>query len=60
MKAHTNYQAARKEIDAKLREIQALLQKLDEREAKDSANWGFAGTAGHILEELTEIANHLS
>jgi hypothetical protein len=59
MNATETYQANRNEIDAKITRIQELLKAMDERQAGDPKNWGFAGNTGHIKSELEEILETL-
>ena len=49
------YAERRQGIDKKIRELQSALAKLDRDQAKNSWNWGFAGDAGHVLNQLTEL-----
>jgi hypothetical protein len=59
MNATETYQANRLEIDAKIARIQDLLKAMDKSQAADPKNWGFAGSAGHISNELDAILETL-
>jgi hypothetical protein len=60
MNATETYQANRHEIDSKIARIKDLLKAMDKSQSADAKNWGFAGTAGHISNELSEILESLS
>jgi hypothetical protein len=60
MNATETYQANRHQIDAKIARIQELLKAMDKSQNAEPKNWGFAGTAGHISNELSEILESLS
>lgn len=59
MNATETYVKRRSEIDTKISKIKDLLKDLDMRQAMDSKNWGHAGTAGHINNELKGILESL-
>ena len=58
--AHQTYAERRKAIDAKITKLQQLLRDFDAREANDSRNWGFAGSAGAASEKLDELIGHFT
>jgi hypothetical protein len=60
MNATETYQARRQEINAKLIRIQDLLKTMDNNQADDRKNWGYAGSAGYIKEQLDGIITHLT
>lgn len=59
MNATETYQARRQEIDAKIARLQDLLKDMDENQAADPKNWGFAGSAGHVSSELDAILDFI-
>ncbi len=54
------YEANRAEIKARMQRLEELLLKLDERQQADPQNWGLAGCAAHISEELACIIDDIS
>ncbi len=54
------YAAHRDDIRARMQRLEALLTKLDARQQADSQNWGIAGCAAHISEELACIIDDIS
>ena len=59
MNATETYQANRLKIEKQIEQMQSLLAKLDEDQKADSKNWGYAGSAEHVSNELGEILNFL-
>lgn len=58
--AHQTYAERRKSIDIKIARLQQLLRDFDTREANDSRNWGFVGSAGYTSEQLDELICHFT
>ncbi len=54
------YAAHRAEIKARMQRLEELLLKLEERQQADPQNWGLAGCAAHVSEELACIIDDIS
>ena len=54
------YAAHRAELTAKIQRLEELLTKLDARQQADPQNWGIAGCAAHVSEELACIIDDIS
>jgi hypothetical protein len=53
--ASTSYEAHRREIDTRIERLKELLAAFDRKQAADPLNWGYAGSAEHIKDELSNI-----
>lgn len=58
--ATTAYRNRAKQIAAHMAGIKALLADYDAEQAKRPNDWGFAGSLGHVEEQLGEIRTFLS
>jgi hypothetical protein len=53
--ADTSYQHRRKEVFDLLKKINSALQQHEQRQRKESKNWGYVGDLGHAKKMLVEV-----
>lgn len=58
--ANEEYQTKTAEAKNLLNLISQKIQKMDTNQKIDSKNWGYAGSIGHVVEELKGIDEFLN
>lgn len=59
MSANTSYQRNRTEIDYQLARLSTELEKLDNAQLAHERNWDYAGSAGHIADQVRILVDFL-
>ena len=54
------YKDRRKEIDGMVKTLQASLKKMDAKQKKEPTNYGYAGSAGRLVDEMKDMLQSLS
>tara|TARA_R100001086_G_scaffold235601_1_gene158587 strand:+ start:203 stop:445 length:243 start_codon:yes stop_codon:yes gene_type:complete len=54
------YKERRKEIDRLVKSLQTSLKKMDAKQKKDPKNYGYAGSAGRLVDEMKDMLQSLS
>lgn len=57
--ANESYTRQREEINGLLTQIKDALKEKDQEQARDPKNWGFAGDATFVAQNLNMLANIL-
>ena len=55
MNANKKYHETRKQIEKEIKILKQKLEAMDIDQKKDDKNWGWAGSAGHILSEIQDV-----
>jgi hypothetical protein len=55
MNAHKTYNERRAAMMDKLEELYHLIEVTDVKESANPNNWGYAGSLGHVNEELDNL-----
>ena len=54
------YKERRKEIDRLVKSLQTSLKKMDAKQKKEPTNYGYAGSAGRLVDEMKDMLQSLS
>ena len=54
------YKDRRREIDRMVKTLQASLKKMDAKQKKEPTNYGYAGSAGRLADEMKDLILSLS
>ena len=54
------YKERRKEIDRLVKNLQTSLKKMDAKQKKEPTNYGYAGSAGRLADEMKDLILSLS